>query len=295
MVMAPILGSCAGRPLQELLPDLAASLSVLYPIPGQGQTERQRKRPNRPMDPREKAAKQAEAVQEQLRLQCEKISGPSGSKESVRKLAKAKAEAHPKKGAEKEGMTEGAKPVVNTVALRKCKQAEIEPKEKASQAKRKVRDVKMPSMEGVEGMGVLSTQSMCSQSPSGKKSMKRSSNTQQSEKMKSQKAQKDHKDHKDQKDLAKLPKSREAKTKLKVQESQTQKAKKLKTGEELKEIGFPSAPSEKSSEALRDAARPIQSIRRMEMNVVPPASQFPMASELTIFMQNLAVRKNLRA
>lgn len=35
------------------------------------------------------AAKQAEAVQEQLRLQLEQISGPSGSKKSVQKLAKA--------------------------------------------------------------------------------------------------------------------------------------------------------------------------------------------------------------
>ena len=35
------------------------------------------------------AAKQAEAVQEQLRLQFEQISGPSGSKRSVEKLAKA--------------------------------------------------------------------------------------------------------------------------------------------------------------------------------------------------------------
>ncbi|CAL1166833.1 unnamed protein product [Cladocopium goreaui] len=262
MVMAPTLGSRAGRPLQELLPDLAASLSVLYPLyPGQGQSKEQRKRP---MDPREKE----------------------------------KTQAHPKKGAKKEGRTEGEEPV--TVVTAKCKEPEIpepkpkepkepkESKEKASQAKRKV-DVKKPSMEGMQGI-----QSICSQSPSGK-SLKRLSNT-QSEK-KSQKAQKDQKD---QKDLAKLPQSREAKTKLKVQESQkAQKAKKLKTGEELKEIdskeiGFRSAPSEKSSEVLR-GARPIQSIRSMEMNVVQPASKFPMASELTIFMQNLAVRKNLRA
>ncbi|CAL1147490.1 unnamed protein product [Cladocopium goreaui] len=176
------------------------------------------------MDPREKAAKQAEAVQEQLRLQFEQISGPSGSKRSVQKLAKEKTQAHPKKGAKKEGRTEGEEPV--TVVTAKCKEPEIpEPKPKASQAKRKV-DVKKPSMEGMQGI-----QSICSQSPSGK-SLKRLSNT-QSEK-KSQKAQKDQKD---QKDLAKLPQSREAKTKLKVQESQkAQKAKKLKTGEELKEI-----------------------------------------------------------
>lgn len=292
--MAATLGSRAGRPLQELLPDLAASLSVLYPLPGyQKGPESEQKRPQ-PLDPREKAAKQAEAVQEQLRLQFEQTAGPSGSRESVQKLAKAKAQAHPKKGAKKEGLIEGERGAPVTVKTAKCKEAEIapkpkkpkEPKEKASQAKRTI-DVK-PSTEGMQGI-----QSICTQSPSGK-SLKRPSNT-QSEKMKSQKA----KDQK-QKDLAKLPQG-EAKTKLKVQESQkAQKAKKLKTGEELKdqidsqEIGFRSAPSEKSSEVLR-GARPIQSIRSMEMNVVQPASKFPMASELTIFMQNLAARKNLRA
>ena len=43
------------------------------------------------------AAKQAEAVQEQLRLQFEQTSGPSGSRESVQKLAKAPVELVPER------------------------------------------------------------------------------------------------------------------------------------------------------------------------------------------------------